>query len=97
MYDHMFQCRSFNILSSDQIFNGNSFTMTGENLLSITADAKLNGNDILAATFQTKALKVALRITNSTSCGSSLALSASIKLEDITETSFQIKNLDLKN
>ena len=96
MYDHMFQCRSFNIYNSDQTINGNFFKMAGENLLSITADAKINGNDIIAATFKTIALKVSLRIVNSTSCSSSLIVSGVIKLKDITETSFEINNLDLK-
>lgn len=71
--------------------------MKGENLLSIKADAMSNGNDILTATFQTRALKVSLRITNSTLCSPSLLPSASIHMKDITETSLTVNNLDLKN
>lgn len=97
MYSHMFQCRSFSISDSNQVINGNTFTMKGLNLLSIKANAKMNGNDILSATFSTRALKMAVRITNSTSCSSTLVPSASIKLSDMTQTGFTVKNLDLKN
>ena len=97
MYDHMFQCRSFNIFNSDNIINGKYLSMTGKNLLSIKAAAKLNGNDILTAVFKTRALKMSLKITNSTNCPSTLIPSASIKLKDMTETGFSVYNLDLKN
>jgi hypothetical protein len=95
LYEHMFQCRSIDIFPSDQVINGNFFNMTGVNLLSIIAYSKLNGNDIIDAKFETKALKLALRITNSTSCPTIIPPSASIKLEDMTETSFSVSNLDL--
>lgn len=97
LYEHMFQCRSFDIYNSDQVINGNSFNMSGANLISIDAYAKFNGNDILNAKFETKALKMALRITNSTSCSSSLVPSGSIKVDSMTETSFSVINLDLLN
>lgn len=71
--------------------------MNGENLLSIKANAMMNGNDILSATFQTRALKVSLRITNSTLCSTSLLPSASIHMKDITETSIKVTNLDLRS
>jgi hypothetical protein len=96
-YQHMFQCRSFDILSSDQIINGNYVEAQGTGLLYNEAYAKMNGNDILTAKFQTRAIKLALRVANSTSCSSTLVPSASIHIEDITDTSFVIRNLDLKD
>jgi len=97
LYSHMFQCRSFDIVSSDQIINGNSFEMEGVNLLSITAGAMLDQNDILDATFKTKAIKMSLRLANSTSCSSSLLPSGSVHIADVTQTSIVVNNLDLKN
>jgi hypothetical protein len=79
------------------VINGNSFTMSGRNLLSIKANARMNGNDILSAKFTTKAIKMSLKITNSTSCKSSLLPQASVHLTDVTETSFNVNNLDLRN
>ena len=96
LYNHMFQCRSFNVISSNQIINGNFFKMSGENLISIKTNAMMNGNDILAATFKTRALKISMRITNSTLCSSVLP-SGSIHLKNIAQSQFEIFNLDLKN
>ena len=96
LYSHMFQWRSFNVISSNQIINGNYFKMSGQNFLSIKTKAMMNGNDILSAKFKTRALKISLKITNSTLC-SSVIPSGSIHLKDITESQFEIFNLNLKN
>lgn len=97
MYDHMFQCRSFGIYSSNQTINGNYFKMTGQNLLSIKANAMMNENNILEATFQTRALKFSMRVTNCSACSNTIIPSGSIHIRDITQTQFEVKNLDLKN
>ena len=66
LHKHMFQCRSFNITSSDQLLNGNYVEVQGTELLYNQADVKGNGNDIVNDKFTTIASKLKLRVTNST-------------------------------
>lgn len=97
MYKHMFQCRSFSIYDSSQIINGEYVEIQGSGLLYNEANAKMNGNDILLAKFTTRAIKLALRIENSTSCSSDTIPSASVHISDVSDTQLIIKNLDLKD
>ena len=97
LYEHMFQCRSFNITSSDQLLNGNYVEVQGTGLLYNEADVRSDGNDIVNAKFTTIALKLKLRITNSTTCSDDTIPSASVHTHDITDTQFVIRNLDLQN
>ena len=97
LYEHMFQCRSFNITSSDQLLNGNYVKVQGTGLLYNQADVKSDGNDIVNAKFTTIALKLKLRVTNSTACSNDIVPSASVHIKDISDTQFIIRNLDLQN
>ena len=68
VYRHLFFCRSFTVDSSTQIINGNTFTITGTNLKSVTSNTKQDGNSVATGVFETRALHLIMRIENSTSC-----------------------------
>ena len=47
VYDHLFLCRSFTLISSDELINGNTIVMQGSNLLKITTKAKYVGSTLV--------------------------------------------------
>ena len=97
VYDHLFFCRSFNVISSTQMINGKTFTITGVDLKSKSIRSKAQTGSLTTAIFTTKAINVALTVINTlnTYCVSNPPV-ATVQLQDITQTSFSVKNLELR-
>lgn len=63
-YDHLFFCRSFNIIPNKSLINGNKIKMTGVDLLYKTSRSKYLGGIVVSDTFWTKAIYVRLTVYN---------------------------------
>ncbi|CDW88139.1 neurohypophysial n-terminal domain containing protein [Stylonychia lemnae] len=96
-YDHLFFCRSFTINPSTQLINGRKLTMTGLDLRSKQIKARFSGSSIATALFTTKSINLVLSVINTASsyCIRNPPV-ATVQITDVTQTSFTIQNLELR-